>query len=60
MTWKQPTTPAGWVDDFMKKRDAELKIWRERYPDQAPFIAEEAAAKVERRDPKFGPPIVRL
>lgn len=55
-----PSTPQEWVGHYHKIALAELRIWRTLYPDRAGFVAEEAAAKVENRDPRFGPPIVRI
>lgn len=43
---------------MLQVTQAELDIWRERYPHSAGFVAEEARAKVEGREPIFGPPLV--
>lgn len=34
----------------------ELRIWRERFPRLAMSVSEEARAKIEGRDPDYGPP----
>lgn len=47
-----------WLIETMKVNRIELEIWRERYPHQAIYIAEEARAKAENREPKYLPPIV--
>lgn len=35
----------------------ELALWRERFPIQAAFIREQAAAKSEGREPRYMPPV---
>jgi hypothetical protein len=50
----------GWEDarKFIEIDMEELRIWRECYRHRARYIREEAAAKVEGREPKYIPPVV--
>ncbi len=47
------------MSKMMDQMSEELHIWRLRYPHHAPFIREEAAAKIEGREPNYPPPFVR-
>jgi hypothetical protein len=38
----------------MKLMAAELEAWRSRHPREASYVAEEARAKVEGREPNYG------
>jgi len=40
-----------------KMMQAELDVWRERYPHAAVYVSEEAAAKIEGREPRHLPSI---
>lgn len=53
-------TAKDWLRIIQETNQAELEAWRRRYPDMAGFVAEEARAKVEGREPNYGTPIARL
>lgn len=57
------TNPLWIVPDELRRAarvdQAELRIWRERYRHQAPFIREEAAAQEDGRKPNYPPPFAR-
>lgn len=48
--------PIAMANEFFKIDQEELRIWRESYPRQAANVREEARAKVECREPRFGSP----
>jgi hypothetical protein len=48
----------AYVGKIAREALAELAVWRERYPHSAPFIAEEARAKIDGREPQFPSPTV--
>lgn len=46
-----------WLRKAIAAQQAELEIWRERYPHSARYVSEEARAKVDGREPKRINPI---
>lgn len=43
------------IRHIISLREEELKAWRARHPREASDVLEEARAKVEGREPQYGP-----
>ncbi|MBV6487609.1 MAG: hypothetical protein GHHEDOFH_01556 [Pseudorhodoplanes sp.] len=45
----------GMIRTIIRVDAEELRIWRERHPREALAVAEEARARIEGREPNYGP-----